>query len=194
MPRPKLDLRSFFPFPESISRAQIEALEKIEDGYRRHKRFVLIEAPTGFGKSPIAIAVARGLEGYILTPQKMLTQQYADDFSHLDLIQLRGRSNYSCQDYGTDCQVGTELREKESEETRKKFCQSCPYRSAKEAFKSAQAGITNFDYFLLEKMFASQLPVRPALILDEGHNTEDLILKHVSLQFDCGWALEASGR
>jgi Rad3-related DNA helicase len=193
IPGPKLNLRSFFPFPESIRPVQVEALEKIEQAYRSGKRFVLIEAPTGSGKSPIAVAVARALGGYILTPQKMLTQQYLDDFSDLDLTQLRGRSNYTCYEYGADCQTGAELREREPEEKRKELCKLCPYRSAKEAFMSAQVGITNFDYFLLERMFAGELPARAALILDEGHNAEDLILKHVSLTFDCGWAQRQLG-
>src|SRR5260370_3599799 len=193
MPKQKLDLLPFFPFPQTIRRAQVEILEKIEEAHHRGKRFVLVEAPTGAGKSPVAVAVARALGGYILTPQKMHTQQYVDDFSHLDLMELRGRSNYTCQEYGTDCQLGAELRERESQDKREELCQLCADRIAKEAFRAAQVGITNFDYFLLEKMFAGQLPTRSVLVLDEGHNTEDLVLKYVSLTFACGWAQRQLG-
>lgn len=48
----------FFPFPE-IRPAQEEALSVIEKAHAAHKKFVVLEIPTGGGKLGIAIAAAQ---------------------------------------------------------------------------------------------------------------------------------------
>jgi ATP-dependent DNA helicase DinG len=47
-------------------------------GFASGYKYVVLEAPTGFGKSPVAIAVARTLgTSYICTSTKDLQTQYA---------------------------------------------------------------------------------------------------------------------
>ena len=83
----------FFPY-SSIRDAQTEAIDFalkafIDEG----KRFVILEAGTGVGKSAIGLTVARYLNyslpflvdgyvdgGYFLTTQKILQEQYMKDF------------------------------------------------------------------------------------------------------------------
>ena len=54
-----------------------------------------MEAPTGFGKSPVAIAVALTLgTSYICTSTKDLQTQYAKDFPFLKVA--KGKNNFIC--------------------------------------------------------------------------------------------------
>jgi superfamily II DNA or RNA helicase len=52
-----LNIREHFPFP-TIREKQEICLQAIEQAYATNKKFIIIEAPTGIGKSGIAIAAA----------------------------------------------------------------------------------------------------------------------------------------
>jgi ATP-dependent DNA helicase DinG len=171
-----LPIRDYFPFRESIRSAQGRALGAIEWAHENGKKFVLLELPTGTGKSAVAIAAAQwasswGTGAYILSPQKALTAQYIRDFEHLGLVELRGRASYSCNDFGTNCEAGASLRGRDSS-----LCLRCPYKAAKDEFVSRKMGVTNFDYFLAETLYSGQLPKRSLLVLDEAHNLEQKLL------------------
>lgn len=57
---------------------------------------ILLEAPVGFGKSAVAICLARYYKtAHILTPRKSLQDQYFEDFSQ-DVVTLKGMSSYPC--------------------------------------------------------------------------------------------------
>jgi ATP-dependent DNA helicase DinG len=161
-----------FPFP-ALREGQKRALEVIASAYDRGKRFVLIEAPTGSGKSGIAKAITDAFGGFILTPQKLLTAQYVREFP--DIAELRGRANYDCKEHGSDCETGGQLQAQEEPQV----CLHCPYREAKERFCSEQTSTANFTYFLTERHFVGEIPSRPVLVVDEAHNIEDAILSHI---------------
>jgi len=78
----------------------------IESGYK----YVFLEAPTGFGKTPVAITLARYLgNSHICTATKDLQTQYRHDFRFV--AEVRGRSNFPClvkEDMGLDesCNYG----------------------------------------------------------------------------------------
>lgn len=61
-------------------------------------KFMGILAPTGFGKSAMAMghALWTGQRTLILTANKGLQDQYLDDFRDL-LVDIRGQGNYDCQ-------------------------------------------------------------------------------------------------
>lgn len=171
-----LHILDFFPFRDGVRPAQQTALAAIERARALGRKFVLLELPTGTGKSAVAMAAARwaanrGTGAYVLSPQKALTAQYMRDFGQLGLVELRGRSSYSCRDFGTDCEVGASLRGGDSS-----LCLRCPYRSAKDEFVSRKMGVTNFDYFLTETLYSGQLPKRSLVVLDEAHNLEQKLL------------------
>jgi ATP-dependent DNA helicase DinG len=161
-----------FPFLE-VRDAQRSALKIIAQAYDEGTRFVIIEAPTGSGKSGIAIAVTDTLNGYVLTPQKMLTRQYVAAFSHVR--ELRGRANYKCTEHPTNCEQGGEIQSELSFTA----CNNCPYQRDKKRFTEAQSSVTSFAYLLSERSFVGELSQRPALVLDEAHNTEELILSQI---------------
>lgn len=169
-------IKECFPFARSIRASQERALVAIARARELRKKFVLLELPTGSGKSAVAIAAARwasnwGSGAYILSTQKSLTAQYMRDFETIGLVELRGRSSYICQDFGTNCEVGANLRSKDTTN-----CLQCPYKLAKDRFVTQRMGVTNFDYFLAETLYSGQLPKRSILVIDEGHILEQKLL------------------
>jgi ATP-dependent DNA helicase DinG len=174
--RPPVSLEQCFPFGGSIRSAQEKALDAIQRARETHKRFVLLELPTGTGKSAVGFAAATwaanwGSGGYILSTQKALTAQYMRDFEGLGLVELRGRSSYHCSDFQTNCDLGPRLRGNRAD-----ACVNCPYKTAKERFVSQKVGVTNFDYFLAETLYSGQLPRRSILVVDEAHGLEQKLL------------------
>jgi Rad3-related DNA helicase len=83
-----------FPFAdrrESQNYVINEICEAFNSGYKH----ILLEAPTGFGKSPVAIAVAMTMgSSYICTSTKDLQTQYSRDFSFLKVA--KGANNFRC--------------------------------------------------------------------------------------------------
>src|SRR5271157_127888 len=107
------DITKHFPFP-TIREAQQQALTTVVESRQKEKKFTLIEAPTGVGKSGIAMATASWAKtqqappefqngAYVLSTQKTLTKQYMNDFEKIGLLELKGRSNYYCATHETNC-------------------------------------------------------------------------------------------
>jgi Rad3-related DNA helicase len=70
-------------------------LNEICTGFDSDYEYILLEAPTGFGKSPVAIATALTLgSSYICTSTKDLQTQYSRDFKYLKVA--KGMSNFPC--------------------------------------------------------------------------------------------------
>jgi superfamily II DNA or RNA helicase len=66
-----------FPFT-SQRYDQTTVLNQICAAFNSGYKYIILEAPTGFGKSPVAIAVARTLgSSYICTSTKDLQTQYS---------------------------------------------------------------------------------------------------------------------
>jgi ATP-dependent DNA helicase DinG len=82
-------------FPYSTMRPyQRDVLEKIESALASGKKFIILEAPVGFGKSAVAAALCRHLKSaYILTSTKQLQEQYSTDFG---FNMVMGKSNFTC--------------------------------------------------------------------------------------------------
>jgi ATP-dependent DNA helicase DinG len=189
------DITKHFPFP-TIREAQSTALATVVESRQKSKKFTLIEAPTGVGKSGIAMATASwaktqplpedGLEwhegAYVLSTQKTLTKQYMRDFEKDGLLELKGRSNYSCARHNTDCGSAAVFQSDDPEDNCSKQG-VCPYSNAKKDFMSASVGVTNFSYYLTETMYAGMLKPRNYLVLDECHNVENQILGFTDTEF-----------
>jgi ATP-dependent DNA helicase DinG len=83
-----------FPFP-ALRERQSYVLNEIATGFASGYKYILLEAPTGFGKSPVAITTALTLgTSYICTSTKDLQTQYAKDFPFLRVA--KGKSNFIC--------------------------------------------------------------------------------------------------
>lgn len=92
---------SFFPKDDPYP-GQVEALEKIVEVFESGVNTIILEAPVGFGKSPVAVTLAKYYgTAHVLTPRKALQDQYFEDFTS-DLVTLKGMSNYPCYPTGSD--------------------------------------------------------------------------------------------
>lgn len=178
------DITAHFPFPTQRP-TQTEAMNECQKAFREDdKKFFVYEGPTGAGKSGIGMAAgswAKTLQpvgnheqgAYILSPQKVLTKQYVDDFASLGLVELKGQANYTCHGFTEragmeiDCEMASMLYEQEHNND---TC--CGYKPAKKIFQSSPLGVTNFDYYINETIHAGQLSNRNMLVIDEAHNCE----------------------
>ena len=89
----KRTLLDSFPF-RTLRPAQKEVLEQVEAAVLQPKRFIILEAPVGFGKSAVAAALCRHLgSAYLLTSTKQLQDQYSSDFR---FPVVTGKSNFTC--------------------------------------------------------------------------------------------------
>ena len=73
-----LNYQQHFPYPEPRAE-QTSSIEFALDAFQNQdKRFVIIEAGTGVGKSAIGLTVAKTIadSSYFLTTQKILQHQY----------------------------------------------------------------------------------------------------------------------
>ncbi len=182
------NIRDHFPF-ETIRPSQEVSLSAIEQSYAEDKKYTIVEAPTGTGKSGFGIAAASWAKtkpcyggdkhrvgGYILTPQKTLQTQYMNDFAHMGLTELKGKANYWCREHDTDCDTGALLNKSSNQGDDRTVCEDCPYKAAKRTMLASGVGQMNFAYFLNETQYAGQLGTREMLVLDEGHNVEQQVL------------------
>ena len=88
------DLLKNFPFP-TLREKQSFVLKEIDAAFASGYRHIILEAPTGFGKSPVAIATALTLDtSDICTSTKDLQTQYAKDFPFVRLA--KGKNNFPC--------------------------------------------------------------------------------------------------
>ena len=155
---------------------QREALDAARAAFADGRRVVVVEAPTGSGKSGIAVALAReARSAYLLTAQKVLQDQYQRDFE--DLALLKGRANYACEVAPTHaaaapCLVGRTYPE----------CAACGYFRAKDRALAAPRALLNYAYFLHELNYAGGFGPRELLVLDEAHNAEAMLMGFVQAQ------------
>jgi ATP-dependent DNA helicase DinG len=98
-----MSLQSYFPL-STVRDKQQKILSEIEQALKSGFKHIFLEAPTGFGKSPMAIALARYLgSSHICTATKDLQTQYSRDFPFVR--EVKGKSNFLCL---VKCDMGLE--------------------------------------------------------------------------------------
>jgi ATP-dependent DNA helicase DinG len=163
-----------FPF-SSYRAGQREAIDAARQAFFDGKRFVVIEAPTGAGKSAIAVTLAReAASSYLLTAQKILQDQYVRDFP--DLALMKGRSNYECLVAPTHAAAAPCIAGRRFPQ-----CVDCPYFRAKDDAAAASNTTLNYAYFLAELNYSGGFGPRELLVLDEAHNAEAALMGFVQV-------------
>jgi hypothetical protein len=120
--------------------------------------------------------------GYMLVAQKMLQDQIEHDFPRYRPnfqvgASLKSASEYTCPLFKS-CSLGT------SKHKKKKACplgDRCAYRMARSAFVNSPLAVTNYPYFLTERMHVGKLPSRRVVVCDEVQGLEKQLLRHVDL-------------
>ncbi len=164
-----------FPFP-AYREGQRETLDAVRAAFADGARFVVLEAPTGSGKSAIGVALAReARDAYLLTAQKLLQDQYLRDFH--DLALMKGRANYDCLVQPTHAAAAPCLAGRTFPE-----CDACPYFRAKDVAMAADRTVMNYAYHLAETNHAGGFGPRELLVLDEAHGVETALMRFVEVR------------
>jgi ATP-dependent DNA helicase DinG len=154
---------------------------------------VVIQAPTGIGKSAIAMTVQGMHENaYLLTPSLGLTDQYKHDYSSR-LVEVRGRSNFECwarsgTAEGAPCYKGKK-RCKHTEED-----DPCPYYAQKFKARNHRLTLSNPAYLFRVAQADDNFETRSLLMIDEAHKAEGFFmdLLEVTITMD-DWILAYGG-
>lgn len=200
-----LSVMDYFPY-DAAREGQQEAIEFAAKSFEDGKRFVVIEAPTGAGKSVIAMTLARMYgTAYYLTIQKMLQDQLSNEFGENGRIDnfmtdLKGRNAYECT-YNPNPKLNTKKQIEQWEKTKPHSCSDghckrrgynfyeeceglCPYYNQVAKAVSSNITLMNFAGFLHQTAFTKRFSARELLILDEGHNIESQLMNFISLSIN----------
>ena len=146
---------------------QYDLLTQSLDWYHSPARFLGMAAPTGSGKSLLALLLSRlsGARTVIITATKGLQGQYLRDCLSMGGVVVKGQNNFPCilvnglnADEGP-CHDGVTCAVKER----------CPYRVQLKAAMDSKLVITNYAYWLAQTNFSQGLGDAGLLILDESH-------------------------
>lgn len=189
---------TYFPTGEPRP-AQVKALDFIDRAYQAGYRDIVVEAPTGTGKSFIASAAAlwgqtlplEGMPGgYVLVNQKLLQDQMAVDLARFrtdmgKAALIKSAVEYACPKHKLCSLGGTQSKDSGSDTPRPKCALrengNCTYQVAKAAFISAPLSVTNYAYFFTERAYVGKLRPRRVLCCDECHNLARLIIRQVDV-------------
>jgi Rad3-related DNA helicase len=197
---------------EEIRPHQIRALQDILAEYNRGNNIVVLDAPTGAGKTLIGELTRQSLNmrTVYLCSSLSLQTQFAKDFPHAAV--LRGRSNYATADSpsqfpqltAADCVKSREStpacyscdpdESPSPESLHCRWChpvKQCPYESAKAMAIRSDLVCTNTSYFLHEANYVGSIPLgRQLIIVDEADTLEDVLLSFVEVTISKRRALE----
>jgi Rad3-related DNA helicase len=194
---PKHEWKHFFPY-SSPRDEQVLAIDSIIDAFESGKKFFILEAQTGVGKSAIAVTVSRYVSEHmqtipnysvgstVLTTQKLLQDQYEKDFLKSSMCSLKSSSNYQCKHFKKQsCAETRPMLQNEQKGSRlwNTCVLNCSYKKKKEEFIEGKLGVTNFAYFLNETKFSGKIPKKQLLVVDEAHNLPDELSKFIEVSF-----------
>jgi len=186
-----------FPHDE-IRGPQVEAIDAALSAYKSGKRFVIIEAGTGVGKSAIGLTIARELNDHyrhsedygrgtwFVTTQKILQDQYITDYGPPGgkLRSIKSSTNYTCGFHKRNtCAQSQQLLKAEDKSTKffKACTFNCRYKNEKKKFIDAPESVTNFPYFMTEAAYSGKISPRNFLVVDEAHNVETELSRFVEV-------------
>jgi len=149
---------SFYPGQESL---YLKTLEAFSSG----KKVVVLEGPTGLGKSAIALGVSNYFKDktVITTTTKTLQAQYLS--LGVPLHEIKGASNYTC--YARSSQCSTVRLSKGN------YCTNCVYKKAIDTARVTEKPVIS-NNSVLWKNFADDSPFY-TVISDEVHLLEDCL-------------------
>ena len=169
---------------------QVGAINAIIEAFER-VNVVIVDAPTGSGKTLIGETVGRmlGAPRLYTCSSKLLQGQVVSDFPYARLLQ--GRSNYPTfwkpKSYHPanpmghiSCEDCTWSLTKTCAFCPEKF--QCPYEQAKRAALHADMAVVNTSYLLTEANHIGKFSDRQFVILDEADTLESSLMNHVSVE------------
>lgn len=206
------DWRKYFPLNATPREGQVRAIESILEEFDKGVQTYVMSAPTGAGKSAIAVTIARYLSSrydpianvkntasdqnydngaFFLTTQKILQEQYLRDFENEEnggMVEIKSSTNYECgwdssQSCGESKRALTALGKNADGTNWKRHCMSnCVYNIAKRNFVEGLLGITNYSYMMNEVVYVGKLSPRELLVCDEAHGINEEISRFIEIE------------
>ena len=137
---------------------------------------IIIQAPTGIGKSAIAMTIREFFgKTYLLTPTLGLTKQYLRDYS-ASLTEVKGRGNFPCWiRSGTAADAPCYRPKQRCPHSQRE--NPCEYYEQKFAAEKARTVLSNPAYmFRVTSGYSDGFSQRELAIIDEAHNLEPFLL------------------
>lgn len=194
-------IMDYFPLAKPRRKQELVIKEIHKVMTETDKRFIILEAPVGSGKSAIALTIARWMaNAHILTPLKSLQNQYYEEFKDYVTL-MKGRNAYPCTMENNDSvhnafinkiyekklvlfnkdqpHCGTEAACYNNKEVyhicQEDMLRECPYKAAINVAVQSDIIIHNFYSFIFQTNFSRWFDERELLIIDEAHMTESVI-------------------
>lgn len=181
-------LKEHFPFPIP-NPGQMEAIDEVIFSiYEGRKKHIIIEAPTGIGKSAAAVTIHRVMKAIlqkrfrttIITSTKGLQDQYKAQFPGID--NLMGKTNYTCPHgvgpyNSVDCKIKVKAGCRPEKE--------CPYFMARQIWTNeSNLRLTNHSFQIeaCPQICMAEENVADMIIIDECHEAEMNIINHSVLK------------
>ena len=178
-------------------------LDILEAFFDSNCNLYLLDAPTGSGKSVIAMIVAgflshQKMRGYIIASDLTLQQQYEKDFLNFRLPwgSIKGVDNYMCVVNSDRFSVGEcRMRNTSYEESEKLACfPQCGYLMSRKLAMATPVSLLNYSYWLIQRNYVEPkmidvgkgipFPKRDFTICDEAHKIPDIVQNHFSPKID----------
>lgn len=158
---------------------------------------VILDAPTGTGKSIVAILSSLvfeeiGLQGYILASDISLQEQYESDIERFGLSwgSVKGVDNYTCNVNGEKFSLGEcRLRNLSYEKASNLECYStCGYFQSRIQAIESKVSLLNYSYWLVQRNYVEKrmteenktppFQKRNFIFFDEAHKVDEIVQSH----------------
>ena len=188
----------------SFRRGQREVIEQIITAYQEDpESTVVIDAPTGTGKSLIAmwssyILKEMGKRGYLVTSDLALQDQYEKDFKRLNLNwpSIRGVDNYECFVNGLPFSLGDcKMKGMGYEQAEQLPCyDNCTYLQNRRRAIDQPISLLNYSFWLIQRNYVqtrmdeqereAPFKKRDFVFFDEAHKVDEIVQNHFSARID----------
>lgn len=191
---------------------QEETCVQILEHFSTGKKYVVLDAPTGSGKSVIGAVVSAAVHiitrtqksSIIVTATNVLAKQYEADFSNdKGFCFIYGAANYPCE---LKNRIFKKPEHYTAESCYKKSrffykladasptildapeCRGCTFAKSRAEKASESFAVTNYSYFILDRLYV-KLKVevdhfdRPLYVFDEAHLLNELFVNHCAIYF-----------
>ena len=197
-------LKANFDEGFTLRAGQREAvLEICETYFNGSADTIILDAPTGTGKSIIAmlsslVLSSYGKEGYLIASDISLQEQYENDIKNFGFLwgSIKGVDNYACNINGEKFSLGEcRMRNLSSQQTSSLSCYSdCGYYTNRSRAIASKVSLLNYSYWLVQRNYVERkmaeenleppFKKRDFAFFDEAHKIDEIVQNYFSPRID----------